>query len=115
MKTWIASLNRSKMVRSTRVLLGLLLVSGPSAVNAIVQSAGTFVITGNMITPRTGHTATLLRDGRVLITGGFNYNNLNKFTVLDSAELYDPSTGTFTPTGTMTTSRWSHTATLLSD
>ena len=102
-----------KFIATVRMWLGIVILAGIST-NAAAQS-GTFMTTGKMAVSRTGHTATLLRDGRVLITGGFNYNNLNKFTVLDSAELYDPSTGTFTPTGTMTTSRWSHTATLLSD
>jgi len=45
----------------------------------------TFTATGNMTSPRTGHTATLLPDGTVLIFGGSS-----RF-----AELYDPATGTF--------------------
>jgi hypothetical protein len=72
---------------------------------------GTFSSTGSMTTPRDGHTATALLDGRVLMAGG---NDLGDHGIA-SAELYDPETGTFTATGSMTTARGFHTATRLSD
>ena len=62
---------------------------------ANAQTPETFVPTGNMTTPRQSHTATLLKDGRVLITGGSTADIRN---CLKSAELYDPATGTFTET-----------------
>jgi len=74
---------------------------------ALAQPPGTFVRTGNLTTLRFWHTATLLRDGRVLIAGGQGG--------LATAELYDPSAGTFTSTGSMTAARYSQAATLLSD
>jgi hypothetical protein len=59
---------------------------------------------------RAMHTAVLLSNGKVLITGGGEYRH-----PLASAELYDPTTGTFIPTGNMTAPRYKHAAMLLPD
>ena len=75
-------------------------------------ATGTFATTGNMVVPRMSHTATLLDDGRVLITGGIDSHGGGGAAVA-SAELYDPATGTFTSTGGMHTDRAQHTATPL--
>ena len=72
---------------------------------------GTFTATGSMANTRTSHTATLLNNGTVLITGGINSSG----SALSSAEVFDPKTGTFSPTGSMSTPRQFHTATLLAD
>jgi hypothetical protein len=71
-------------------------------------STGSFTATGSMSTPRANHTATLLNNGKVLITGGVDCCQVHS-----SAELYDPSTGTFTATGSMSGPRNSHAAILL--
>ena len=73
-----------------------------------------FVATGSMIVGRISHTATLLNNGKVLITGGAIDLNSQTF-VTDSAQLYDPATGTFPGAGSMTTVREGSTATLLNN
>jgi hypothetical protein len=68
-----------------------------------------------MSVPRFAHTATLLNNGKVLIAGGFSSQPFKWNNALNTAELYDPVNGTFTPTGNMTMSHTSHRATLLAD
>ena len=76
-------------------------------------ATGKFSATGSMAAARWGHTATVLQDGRVLVTGGADMSD--GYDNLKSAELYDPATGRFTPTGSMSVGRAEHTATLLED
>lgn len=70
--------------------------------------------TGSMADARFDFTATRLLDGRVLVAGGDLGYDANP-RALASAELFDPGTGTWTPTDPMSTGRYRHTATLLPD
>jgi N-acetylneuraminic acid mutarotase len=54
---------------------------------ARAANSGTWADTGSMSVARVGHTATLLRNGQVLVAGGENSTN-----GLSSAELYNPAT-----------------------
>ncbi|MFJ7956358.1 Kelch repeat-containing protein [Streptomyces sp. NPDC096319] len=75
----------------------------------------TWTPTGSLREPRQSHTATRLPDGRVLVAGGHRPRDAHSLRTLVSAELYDPRTGTWTPTGDMGDARWHHQAVLLHD
>src|SRR5277367_1553453 len=74
-------------------------------------ATGTFTSAGNLATPRTGYTQTMLANGKVLIAGGITTGGVP----IASAEIFDPSTATASPTGNMTTPRMLHTVSLLED
>jgi hypothetical protein len=75
------------------------------------SATGLFQPTGNMIVPRKFFAATLLQDGRLLITGGITANEA--FT--NTAELYDPKSGTFSLAARMNYEWFYHSATLLTN
>jgi large repetitive protein len=125
--TWaVTGQMTTPQIHATATLLpdGQVLVAGGSggSSNALASAelynstTGTWSVTGSMHQGRsggylTGPSATLLPNGEVLVAGGEDAN----FNLLSSAELYNPATGTFTPTGSMTTPRTGQSATLLNN
>lgn len=77
-------------------------------------STGKWKTTGSLHDARLYNTMTLLQNGEVLVTGGYNVVS-STINILASAELYNPSTGTWTLANSMTTARTGHTATLLTN
>ena len=92
---------------------GFAVRNGPSLLRTATAelfdpATGGFRLTGSMAVGRNGHEATLLADGKVLITGDGGASRR-------SAELYDPNTETFARTSDMRGDRAAHSATLLRD
>jgi Tol biopolymer transport system component len=118
---WTGSLSTNEGTAATdtatRLADGRVLVTwGCSQTAELYDPAtDTFSPTGSLTVTGSGKSATLLRDGRVLMAGGYNCDPAGQYAVLASAELYDPATGTFSPTGSMSAPRSSHTSTLLAD
>src|SRR5579863_3398385 len=103
----------SRLTRIFSFLFSLALLLHPLTANA---QTGTFSATVSMTTPQgrdNGAVATLLPNGRVLFAGGYTGGYAGF--ALASAELYDPTTGTFSATGSMITARVNFTATVLSN
>ena len=81
----------------------------PPAQNSTIRRRGPGLSPAASTTRAQLHTATLLPNGKVLVAGG-TYGGSGDLT---SAELYDPTNGTWTATGSLNTKRLRHTATLL--
>ncbi|MFE3879179.1 DUF6603 domain-containing protein [Kitasatospora sp. NPDC059146] len=112
--------HRAVLLRNGKVLVvgGALPTGGPDAALAHCElhdpATGSWTPTGSLLTARKGHQATLLADGRVLVTGG----DPAAGTVTDpggydphslaTAEVYDPATGTWTALGPMPGGRRGH-------
>jgi hypothetical protein len=103
---------------ATRLPNGRVLVAGGgrgltylAAAEIYDPMAGTWTATGNMSRFRIGHSATLLNNGFVLVAGGSE--GTYPYAGVASAELYNPATGTWAATGSMTYPRCCHTAALL--
>ena len=95
---------------------GKVLVAGGGTVATVLNSAelydpvsGKWSVTGSLNSPRYLFTATLLSNGKVLVAGGYSSFGLSA-ALTNTAELYDPATGTWTPTGNLNVTRTWHSA-----
>lgn len=106
---------------ATRLADGRVLIAGGSSDDGsnvvVVGSAEVFdtddrfIPVASMAVPRSDHAAVLLKDGRVLVTGGVTTDGAETAT----AEIYDPASNTWAGAGTMDEARSGHTASLLGD
>ena len=99
----------------------VLIPTVPPICTAIAETAelydpnsDTWAPADSMTTRRTGQTATLLPDGRVLVVGGRSFDGSVPGAVA-SAEVYSPNSVDWSPAGNMSVARAYHTATLLND
>lgn len=123
--TWrVATLGTMSVERATHqatlLVTGEVLISGGCAgtgcdsvhASAEIYDPGTrtFRPATSMATARAGHSAVVLPDGRVLVSGGWTGERATS-----SAEIYDPATARWMPAGEMTAARASHSAVSLPD
>jgi hypothetical protein len=77
----------------------------------VFEPKETWVLGPSMTVSRYSHTMNLLRNGKILISGGYNATDRE----LNSSEIFDPTTITYSLSGVLNSKRYNHSATLLSD
>jgi N-acetylneuraminic acid mutarotase len=121
--TWAAagtlpgvSIGTATLLSDGRVLLagGDTGLAQPHSADLFDPTSDSWSATGSMITARQSHVTVLLPDGRVLAAGGWNVTQ-SATSFLNTAEIYDPTTGTWTATASTTVARAGATATALKD
>ena len=106
---------------ATRLKDGRVLIVGGSNDGTLASAelwdpaTGEFVTAAPLAETRANHTATALPDGRVLVVGGFHEKRNGSEEARASAELWDPASASFEPTGPLIEARSEHAATLLPD
>ena len=127
--TWVSAGAMSAprtQTRATLLLDGRVLVSGGGSEGSpgfrstktaeiFNPATGTWTPTAPMSTARAFHTATLLPDGEVLVAGGASIYHGSRGTVVATAEIYDPKSGTWHSAAGMSVARYHHVATPLAD
>ncbi len=107
---------------STGINAGKVLLCGGqsgSAMTTITDTCETFSAgaavawAGSMVAPREGHTATLMRGGRVFVSGGRRFSGAWLYEPMN--EMYDPAADTWTPVSSLLQGRINHTATVLNN
>jgi N-acetylneuraminic acid mutarotase len=105
------------MLRALKNLVAPLLIVGLIACSSVGDThkasvdEGVVAPAAGMKTARSGHTATSLPNGNVLIAGGMTGNG----NYYDTVEIYSPATKIFRPARSMSARREGHTTTLLPD
>jgi hypothetical protein len=103
---------------------GRLLIAGGNAEGDVAENAsaeiydpatGRFSPTGAMHTPRAAFAGVRLNDGKVLVVGGVSGGRYPDHRVESSAEIYDPATGKFAVTGSLSVPRYKLAVALLND
>jgi N-acetylneuraminic acid mutarotase len=102
-------MNRVRAVSALLMVLALLPLAWRPVQPALADPVQ-WTPAGSLASARSGHTATLLDDGRVIVAGGFNDT-----TTFASVEIYDPAANSWSSSDPLRTARAGHSATRLLD